>query len=63
VIAALLEQGVTGIFGCPGGAVLPMYDAIFQQDKLRHILVRHEQGATHMPKAMRARRARLASCW
>src|SRR5438552_12432578 len=48
VIAALIDQGVTDIFGYPGGAVLPMYDAIFQQDKVRHILVRHEQGATHM---------------
>src|SRR3954467_244659 len=48
VIQALLDQGVSDIFGYPGGAVLPMYDAIFQQDKLRHILVRHEQGATHM---------------
>jgi acetolactate synthase-1/2/3 large subunit len=48
VIAALKDQGVTDIFGYPGGAVLPMYDAIFQQDQVRHILVRHEQGATHM---------------
>ncbi len=48
VIEALSDQGVTDIFGYPGGAVLPMYDAIFQQDKVRHILVRHEQGATHM---------------
>jgi len=48
VIAAMVDQGVTDIFGYPGGAVLPMYDAIFQQDKVRHILVRHEQGATHM---------------
>jgi acetolactate synthase-1/2/3 large subunit len=48
VIQALIDQGVTDIFGYPGGAVLPMYDAIFQQDKVRHILVRHEQGATHM---------------
>ena len=48
VIEALKDQGVTDIFGYPGGAVLPMYDAIFQQDKVRHILVRHEQGATHM---------------
>jgi acetolactate synthase-1/2/3 large subunit len=48
VIQALVDQGVTDIFGYPGGAVLPMYDAIFQQDKVRHILVRHEQGATHM---------------
>src|SRR3979411_2330227 len=47
VIQALVDQGVEHIFGYPGGAVLPMYDAMFQQKKLRHILVRHEQGATH----------------
>jgi acetolactate synthase-1/2/3 large subunit len=47
VIQALIDQGITDIFGYPGGAVLPIYDALFQQDKLRHILVRHEQGAVH----------------
>jgi acetolactate synthase-1/2/3 large subunit len=47
VIQALADQGVAHIFGYPGGAVLPIYDAIFQQDKVRHILVRHEQGAVH----------------
>jgi acetolactate synthase-1/2/3 large subunit len=47
VIKALVEQGVEVIFGYPGGAVLPLYDALFQQDKLRHILVRHEQAAVH----------------
>ena len=47
VIEALAEQGVDCIFGYPGGAVLPIYDAIFQQQKVRHILVRHEQGAVH----------------
>jgi acetolactate synthase I/II/III large subunit len=47
VIQALVDQGVEHIFGYPGGAVLPIYDALFQQDKLRHILVRHEQGAVH----------------
>ncbi len=47
VLKALVEQGVEVIFGYPGGAVLPIYDAIFQQDKLRHILVRHEQAAVH----------------
>src|SRR5882762_3052849 len=47
VIAALLDQGVEHLFGYPGGAVLPIYDALFQQEKLRHILVRHEQGAVH----------------
>src|SRR5262249_43158574 len=47
VIAALANQGVEYIFGYPGGAVLPIYDALFQQDKVQHILVRHEQGAVH----------------
>ncbi|MCB1430351.1 MAG: acetolactate synthase 3 large subunit, partial [Nitratireductor sp.] len=47
VIQALVENGVDTIFGYPGGAVLPIYDEIFQQDKVRHILVRHEQGAGH----------------
>ena len=47
VIQALVDQGVDTIFGYPGGAVLPIYDALFQQDKIRHILVRHEQGAGH----------------
>src|SRR6478735_5140655 len=47
VIRALADQGVEHIFGYPGGAVLPIYDEIFQQDKVKHILVRHEQGATH----------------
>ena len=47
VVKALVDQGVEIIFGYPGGAVLPIYDAIFQQNRLRHILVRHEQGAAH----------------
>src|SRR5690349_906980 len=47
VIAALADQGVEYIFGYPGGAVLPIYDALFQQNKVQHILVRHEQGAVH----------------
>ena len=48
VIQALTDQGVEFIFGYPGGAALPIYDALFQQDKIQHILVRHEQGAGHM---------------
>ena len=48
VIQALADQGVEHIFGYPGGAALPIYDAMFQQDVVKHILVRHEQGATHM---------------
>ncbi len=47
VVEALKDQGVEILFGYPGGAVLPIYDAIFQQNKLRHVLVRHEQGAAH----------------
>ena len=47
VLRVLEEQGVEVIFGYPGGAVLPIYDAIFSQTKIRHILVRHEQGAVH----------------
>jgi len=48
VVEALKDNGVEHIFGYPGGAVLPIYDALFQQDAVEHILVRHEQGATHM---------------
>jgi acetolactate synthase I/II/III large subunit len=48
VLRALADHGVTHVFGYPGGAVLPIYDEFFQQDKVKHILVRHEQGATHM---------------
>ncbi len=48
VVQALKDQGVDVVFGYPGGAVLPIYDAIFQQNDIRHILVRHEQGAVHM---------------
>ncbi|MCP4932736.1 MAG: acetolactate synthase 3 large subunit [bacterium] len=47
VIKALAEQGVEHLFGYPGGAVLPIYDEIFQQNSFQHILVRHEQGALH----------------
>ena len=47
VIKALVDQGVGVVFGYPGGAVLPIYDALFQQNSLRHILVRHEPAAVH----------------
>jgi acetolactate synthase-1/2/3 large subunit len=47
ILKALEDQGVEHIFGYPGGAVIPIYDEIFQQDKLKHVLVRHEQGAVH----------------
>ena len=48
LIRALQEEGVDCIFGYPGGAVLHIYDAIFKQQKIQHVLVRHEQAATHM---------------
>ncbi|MEL6959814.1 MAG: acetolactate synthase 3 large subunit [Pseudomonadota bacterium] len=47
VVQALIDQGVDTVFGYPGGAVLPIYDEIFQQNSIKHILVRHEQGAVH----------------
>ena len=47
IVQALIDQGVDTVFGYPGGAVLPVYDEIFQQNSIQHILVRHEQGAVH----------------
>src|SRR5438270_85732 len=47
VIKALADQGVEHIFGYPGGAVLPIYDELFQQERVKHILVRQEGGAVH----------------
>ena len=47
LIQSLVDEGVEFLFGYPGGAALHIYDAIFNQNKLQHILVRHEQGATH----------------
>src|SRR6186713_2810623 len=47
VIQALQDQGVDTVFGYPGGAVLPIYDAMFHQNFVKHVLVRHEQGAAH----------------
>ncbi len=51
LIRALQDEGVKHVFGYPGGAALHIYDAIFRQDKLKHILVRHEQAATHAADA------------
>ncbi|CAI3931697.1 Acetolactate synthase large subunit or other thiamine pyrophosphate-requiring enzyme (IlvB) (PDB:1BFD) [Commensalibacter communis] len=51
LLQVLADLGVEVIFGYPGGAVLPIYDAIFQQDKIRHILTRHEQAAVHAAEA------------
>ncbi len=51
VVRALRDEGVKYIYGYPGGALLHVYDALFQQDEVEHILVRHEQAATHMADA------------
>ncbi|WP_228254893.1 acetolactate synthase 3 large subunit [Aquirhabdus parva] len=51
LIRALADEGVEYVFGYPGGAVLHIYDAMFRQDKVQHILVRHEQAAGHMADA------------
>ncbi|SBW07385.1 acetolactate synthase III, large subunit [uncultured Alphaproteobacteria bacterium] len=47
VLKALVDQGVEVVFGYPGGAVLPLYDALFKQNRIRHVLTRHEQAAVH----------------
>lgn len=51
ILRVLEEEGVDVIFGYPGGAVIPIYDELFKQKKIRHILVRHEQAATHAAEA------------
>ena len=51
LVRALAEEGVKHVFGYPGGSVLNVFDAIFKQDKFKHILVRHEQGAVHAADA------------
>ena len=48
LVECLKAEGVEAVFGYPGGAVLHIYDALFQQEQVQHILVRHEQGAVHM---------------
>ena len=51
VVRCLQEESVEHVFGYPGGAVLYLYDALFNQDRVKHILVRHEQGAVHAADA------------
>ena len=53
VIRCLIEEGVKTIFGYPGGAIMPVYDALFDfEDQITHILTRHEQGAIHAAEGM-----------
>src|ERR1700722_13746633 len=51
IVRALAAEDIDVVFGYPGGAVLPLYDALFKQNQLRHILVRHEQAAAHAAEA------------
>lgn len=62
VMEALAEQGVDTIFGYPGGAVLPIYDALHQQDKIKHVLVRHEQGAGHAAEGYARSTGKVGVC-
>lgn len=62
VIQAMIEQGVEHIFGYPGGAVLPIYDEIFKQDKMKHVLVRHEQGAAHAAEGYARSSGKVGVC-
>ncbi len=62
VMEALAEQGVDIIFGYPGGAVLPIYDALHQQKKVKHVLVRHEQGAGHAAEGYARSTGKVGVC-
>jgi len=62
IVEALKEQGVEVVFGYPGGAVLPIYDEIFQQNDIRHILVRHEQAAVHAAEGYARSTGKVGVC-
>jgi len=62
VIRSLEELDVDIIFGIPGGAVLPVYDPLFDSQKLRHVLVRHEQGAGHAASGYAHATGRVGVC-
>lgn len=63
VVASLLEEGVDTLFGYPGGAIMPVYDALYDyQERLRHILVRHEQGAVHAAQGYARVSKRVGVC-
>ena len=61
LLDTLIAHGVDTIFGYPGGAVLPLYDALYAEPRLRHVLVRHEQPLSMPPRAMPA--APAAPAW
>ena len=62
-VRALQDEGVEFLFGYPGGAVLHIYDALYRQDKVNHILVRHEQAATHAADGYARSPASRVWCW
>ena len=62
ILKVLENQGVEIIFGYPGGAVLPIYDALFRNNSIRHILVRHEQAAVHAAEGYARSTGRLGLC-
>ena len=61
VVECLIQEKVKVIFGYPGGAVLPIYDELFKQNSIRHILVRHEQAAVHAAEGYSDRPEKLSS--
>ena len=63
IVQALIDQGVDTVFGYPGGAVLPIYDEVFQQNSIKHVLVRHEQGAVHAAEGYARSTGNPALCW
>src|SRR4028119_1165467 len=62
LITSLEAAGVTDIFGIPGGAILPAYDPLMDSTRIRHILVRHEQGAGHAAQGYAAATGRVGVC-
>lgn len=62
LVRALEDVGVTDIFGMPGGAILPFYDPLFASEKIRHVLVRHEQGAGHAAEGYAMVTGRVGVC-
>jgi acetolactate synthase-1/2/3 large subunit len=62
VVQALIDEGVQYVFGYPGGSVLHIYDALFKQDRVKHILVRHEQGAAHAADGLARATGRCGVC-
>ena len=63
VVHSLIKEGVDLIFGYPGGAIMPVYDALYDaEDELKHVLVRHEQGATHAAQGYARASGKVGVC-